>query len=193
MEIKAYTDGSCRPNPGTGAWAIVLISEEEILYEATESVENTTNNRMETIAIHEALKAASKYKKLTYLEIHSDSKVALYTISGSWTPKKNKDLIKEAISAAISLEEKGIGIIFSHVKGHSGNKWNEYVDNLANKTAGMQLEKNKTIKSKSECSSCNDKGWIWRDGAVNGRGYANPCDKCNVWILARVPNKRLTH
>ncbi|MGC8846271.1 MAG: RNase H family protein, partial [Candidatus Hydrogenedens sp.] len=44
--VKIYTDGGCIPNPGKGAWAVILTygDKEKIL---TGYEEDTTNNRME--------------------------------------------------------------------------------------------------------------------------------------------------
>jgi len=78
-EIVIYTDGGCEPNPGYGGWgAILLHSVKEKTYEREISGRNkkTTNNRMELVAVIEALKAL---KKPCEIVIYSDSQ---YVVKG---------------------------------------------------------------------------------------------------------------
>ena len=52
--IKIYTDGACKGNPGKGGWgALIQLGGESIEIFGGEL--NTTNNRMELIAVIEAL------------------------------------------------------------------------------------------------------------------------------------------
>lgn len=136
MTLRIYTDGGCWPNPGYGAYAYVIVDEkDEIVAEECISVLDTTNNQMEMRAIIEGLK---KVKKLQgKFEVYTDSK---YCIDGikSWVHKwkkkgwktstgcdvKNRDLWEELDK----LTHKKTRIM--HVKGHNGDRWNEYVDAL---------------------------------------------------------------
>ena len=55
-KVTAYTDGSCRGNPGKGGWGAILIyagREKEL----SGGERETTNNKMELTAAIEALKA----------------------------------------------------------------------------------------------------------------------------------------
>ncbi len=54
MTWRAYTDGSCEPNPGKGGWGAVLINpngERSEIYGAVHE-DTTTNNRAELLAIY---------------------------------------------------------------------------------------------------------------------------------------------
>ena len=53
-KIVIYTDGACKGNPGLGGWG-VLIEFPEDINELYGFQEDTTNNRMELIAVIEAL------------------------------------------------------------------------------------------------------------------------------------------
>ena len=53
--IKIYTDGACSGNPGRGGWAAIIIDGEKV-EKISGASENTTNNRMELIAVISALK-----------------------------------------------------------------------------------------------------------------------------------------
>ena len=59
QEVTIYSDGACKGNPGPGGWGAVLVSaghEKELF--GGESP--TTNNRMELMAVIEALRALKR-------------------------------------------------------------------------------------------------------------------------------------
>tara|TARA_B100000886_G_C20418436_1_gene490333 strand:+ start:1008 stop:1421 length:414 start_codon:yes stop_codon:yes gene_type:complete len=132
--IEIYTDGACSGNPGRGGWAAIIIYEKTIEKIAGSS-NNTTNNRMELIAVISAL----KYVKDKNLRIYTDSK---YTKDGiekwisNWkkngwktTSKqnvKNIDLWKQ-----LDQLNQDKNINWRWVKGHSENKYNNMADKLA--------------------------------------------------------------
>ena len=68
-KVDIYTDGACRGNPGPGGWGALLIHNDvkKTIYGGEK---DTTNNRMEMIAVIEALKL-----------IKSDCEISLYTDS----------------------------------------------------------------------------------------------------------------
>lgn len=134
-EVTIYTDGACSGNPGPGGWGALLIhgtKEREI----SGGEANTTNNRMEMLAVIEALKQLKQGCKVT---LYSDSK---YVIDGitQWVrgwelrgwktadkkPVKNVDLWLELVKQA-----KRHQIDWQWVKGHSGHAENDRVDALA--------------------------------------------------------------
>ena len=63
MSIKIYTDGSSKGNPGPGGYGIVLLSDEGHRKEVARGFRKTTNNRMELLAVIEALKKLTKKEK----------------------------------------------------------------------------------------------------------------------------------
>lgn len=156
MKIRVFTDGACSGNPGPGGWASCILLDE---YNKTISggEENTTNNRMELLAVVRAIQEASKVVNCSKIEIFSDSAYVVNAIQKKWLAQwqknnwktsdkndvKNKDLWLELIEEMNVCEKWGIEIIFNKVKGHSGNYLNELVDEVARK------EVNK-IKNKKE-------------------------------------------
>ena len=136
--VIAYTDGGCRGNPGIGSWAYLLINAQNGQALARADGEaDTTNNRMELSAVLFALRALKN--EGTEIEIRSDS---TYTIdcctkwmpgwkSRGWTrkggPIKNLDLI-----TALDDELVKHVVSFTWVKGHSGDRGNDFVDELLN-------------------------------------------------------------
>ena len=127
MENKkyvAYTDGSAdNLNTRRGGAAYIIIQDNEIVYEASKKFKNTTNNRMEMLAIISAVNHVPEHSELT---VYSDSQYAINVFNGKWKPKINKDLIDLYHKVAINKT-----IILKWIKGHSGNKYGDYVDKLA--------------------------------------------------------------
>lgn len=136
--VEIYADGACRGNPGPGGWGALLIyGEREKEISGAEAL--TTNNRMELMAVINALEALKKPG--TSARIYTDSQYVIKGIEewlGSWKargwrtadkkPVKNQDLWErlDKLSAQHSLE-------WHWVRGHSGVPGNERVDALANR------------------------------------------------------------
>jgi ribonuclease HI len=136
-KIKIYTDGACKGNPGVGGWGALLIAgkhEKELFGGEKE----TTNNRMELMAVIQALGAL---KRPCQIDLHTDSQYVLKGITewldgwkakgwktASKAPVKNVDLWQE-LDAACRLHK----IQWIWVKGHAGDAGNERADELANK------------------------------------------------------------
>lgn len=137
--VEAYIDGSCLGNPGPGGYAVILKEgDKETVLVGGEP--NTTNNRMELMALISAL---SHFKEPKKIKIYTDSE---YLVKGAtewlskWklhsfktsegTPVKNEDLWKE-IDRLLSFHD----VTFEKVKAHSGILWNEKVDKLAREQA----------------------------------------------------------
>ena len=134
-----YTDGCARPNPGPGGWAVVWIEDGKVHKEAHgHEREATTNNRMELQALIEAFKMLPTSAEVV---IFSDSELAVNTITEwgpawerrGWTrkggPIKNLDLVQRVVG----LAREHPNCTVEWIPGHAGNRWNEYVDELANR------------------------------------------------------------
>ncbi len=134
--IKIYTDGACKGNPGVGGWGAIIMQDEKNI-ELFGGENETTNNRMELMAVIMALKEISSDLELT---IYTDSTYVQKGISewiknwkvNNWRssnkkPVKNKDLWVELDETVGSRK-----INWEWVKGHAGNEGNEKADELAN-------------------------------------------------------------
>jgi ribonuclease HI len=138
-DVLAFSDGGCRGNPGgPGAWAFLLIDPATLrAREGAAALPETTNNRMELLAVIEALSAIRSGTKRVI--VHSDSKYVINCATrwlGTWKklgwrrregPLKNVDLLMrlDALLAHRSIE-------FCWIPGHSGHRGNDRVDELAN-------------------------------------------------------------
>jgi ribonuclease HI len=137
--ISIYTDGACKGNPGPGGWG-VLLKSGDTTKELFGGEKETTNNRMEMMAVIEALKALKRPCKVL---LHLDSKYVLQGITewlpgwkakgwktASKQPVKNVDLWQELDAL---VHTAGHEIEWRWVKGHAGDPGNERADALANK------------------------------------------------------------
>jgi ribonuclease HI len=142
--VSIYCDGACLGNPGPGGYAALLMAHDQKLRERVVCGYelSTTNNRME---IKAAIAGLSALKKKCRVSLYCDS---LYVIKGmtewmegwirsGWKTANNKlvknvDLWQELVVSAQCHE-----VIWSWVKGHAGNKYNERVDEIAREQAGL--------------------------------------------------------
>lgn len=146
LKIKVYTDGACSGNPGPGGWAALLLlkstkeRKDKIIIKGGERF--TTNNRMELQAVIKSLSFIYKnLKDCKYeIEILSDSSYVVQSInsgslwrweSNGWKTKQDKDIANQDLWRKMGQLIKNTSPVFTKVKGHSGNKFNEYVDQAA--------------------------------------------------------------
>lgn len=136
-ELKIYTDGAARGNPGPGGYGAILIwgnTEKEL----SGGYRRTTNNRMELMAVIKALEALKKDG--LSITIYSDSQYVVKAVSQGWLKKwiatnfkggkKNKDLWLHFHEVS-----KKNDIRFSWVRGHADNPYNNRCDELATAAA----------------------------------------------------------
>ena len=136
--IKIYTDGACSGNPGKGGWAAVILNGNSI-EKISGSAENTTNNRMELMALISAL----KFVKDQNLEIFTDSKYAKDGIEkwiinwkkNGWKTSNKEDVKNKDLWLDLYNLNKSLNVKWIWVKAHAGNPLNEEVDLLAKKAA----------------------------------------------------------
>ena len=137
--IEMYTDGACKGNPGPGGWG-VLLKSGDVEKELFGGELSTTNNRMEMMAVIEALSALRQPCQVAlYLDSEYVRKGITEWIHGwkarGWRtaakqPVKNVDLWQR-LDALVATS--GHRISWHWVKGHAGDPGNERADALANK------------------------------------------------------------
>ena len=92
-----------------------------------------TNNTAELTALAELLRAllsSSPQRAGSRGVVRTDSEYAAACMMGRVTPKTNRQLAERLRSLWQRLRAKHT-VTWRHVEGHSGNKWNDYVDELA--------------------------------------------------------------
>ncbi|GKS85586.1 ribonuclease HI [Acidovorax sp. SUPP1855] len=144
-QVVIYTDGACKGNPGPGGWGVVLRSgalEKELFGGEL----GTTNNRMELLAVIEALGALKRPCEVTlFLDSQYVRKGITEWIQGwkkkGWRtaagqPVKNVELWKRLDDL---VAQGGHVIDWRWVKGHAGDPGNERADALAKKGVDKAL------------------------------------------------------
>jgi len=81
-EVVIYTDGACKGNPGPGGWGALLCAPDGTRKELCGGELGTTNNRMEMMAVIQALTALKRPCAVT---LHLDSQYVLKGIT-EWLP-----------------------------------------------------------------------------------------------------------
>jgi ribonuclease HI len=159
MNIAIYTDGSSKPHTSkSGGWAWVCIvtmegrlKTQELEFWKSGGATNTTNNRMELMAIIKALEFLWNSSLLgNSIVVYSDSQYCvngcnewLQTwIDNGWNEDnvKNRDLWERMNRLLKMVKPK-----MEWVRGHDGNYHNERVDKLAVAAAERMAEKGKEV------------------------------------------------
>tara|TARA_B100000768_G_scaffold181933_1_gene207528 strand:- start:2776 stop:3255 length:480 start_codon:yes stop_codon:yes gene_type:complete len=132
--INIYTDGSSRGNPGPGGYGIVMEHlQTGYIKEFSQGFKKTTNNRMELMAVIEALKKIKKTD--SNIVVYTDSKYVSDSVEKKWVfkwknnnfkNKKNIDLWTEFLNIYPNYTMK-----FIWIKGHNNHPQNERCDYLA--------------------------------------------------------------
>ena len=131
-QIFLFTDGAAKGNPGPGGYGVVLKFGKH-QKELSKGFIETTNNRMELLAVIAGLEALTTNNHP--VAIYSDSKYVVDAINKGWLSKwvktgfkkkKNIDLWQRFLPL-----QKKFNLSFHWVKGHSGHPENERCDELA--------------------------------------------------------------
>ncbi len=135
--VKIYTDGGCKPNPGAGGWAAVLMYGDH-RKELSGGAPHTTNNQMELIG---AITALETLTRPCQVELYTDSQYLKNGIT-SWIKTWKQNNWKTAGKSPVKNQELWIrldGLVQQHqvrwhwVRGHADDELNNLVDVLATK------------------------------------------------------------
>jgi ribonuclease HI len=148
-EIKIYTDGAAKGNPGEAGWAAVILlsqnsGEPRVLVEIGGHVEHATNNQMELTAPIEALKyIKTNMSKMPFdiggIEIVSDSKYVILGITewifgwqkNNWRNAAKKPVLNRELWEALYELTQELKPKWTYVKGHNEDKYNDRADLIA--------------------------------------------------------------
>ena len=128
--MKVWTDGACFPNPGDGAWAWVSKDAEEWGKE-----KDTTNNRMELLAVIKAIHAHDCERLIVYTDSQYVSRG--YTSwmhrwqKKGWKLKANKPVKNKDLWDKLFMIYHARDVEVHWIRGHSGHPMNERADFLA--------------------------------------------------------------
>lgn len=134
--VEIFTDGACSGNPGPGGYGTILRYKGNEL-ELSGGEPNTTNNRMELMAVIVGLEALTEPCKVT---LYSDSKYFTDAVEKGWAENwQKKGWMRNNREKALNpdLWERVLKLLKLHdvttvwVKGHAGHPENERCDKLA--------------------------------------------------------------
>jgi ribonuclease HI len=135
--VEIWTDGACKGNPGPGGWGALLRyggHEKELFGGQRE----TTNNRMELMAVIEAL---ASLKQRCRVIVHTDSQYVKNGIQEwmpnwirrGWRTADNKPVKNIELWQRLAAEAARHDVEWRWVRGHAGDPGNERADELANR------------------------------------------------------------
>jgi ribonuclease HI len=134
--ITVYTDGACSGNPGPGGWAWAVAPDGEPNGSGGEPM--TTNQRMELLAALEALRTLAPSGET--IRVVSDS---LYVVKcfldkwwvrwerNGWRNTKKQPVANADLWRPLVEFERAGNVQWEWVKGHSGDRLNDFVDGMA--------------------------------------------------------------
>ena len=134
---EIWTDGACKGNPGPGGWGVLLkMGAVEKTLHGGEPL--TTNNRMEMLAVIEALGALKRPCKVL---LHVDSQYVMKGMTEwihgwkqrGWRTADKKPVKNADLWQRMDEEVAKHSITWKWVKGHAGDPGNERADLLANR------------------------------------------------------------
>ena len=134
--IKVFTDGACKGNPGQGGWGALII-ENDTEREIYGGESNTTNNRMELMAVIKALELLKEQKNIT---VFTDSTYVQKGISewiinwkrNGWKSSNKKSVKNKDLWVELDNLNDQMSVKWQWIKGHAGHSGNERADYLAN-------------------------------------------------------------
>ena len=146
-----FTDGACSNNPGPGGYAALITTTLGTKVISGFEME-TTNNRMELMAVIKGIEEVMNIifleeQKIKKLEIISDSAYVVNAINQNWLqswktngfktkdnkPIKNIEIWQKLDEQLETLKFIEVEVVFTKIKGHNGNYFNEMVDKIARK------------------------------------------------------------
>ncbi|HPJ96376.1 MAG TPA: ribonuclease HI [Syntrophales bacterium] len=135
-QIRMYTDGGCRRNPGPGGYCAIIDDGNE-RNELFRGYRLTTNNRMELMACIAGLESLKKASKVI---LHSDSRYVVDGMTKGWAQRwRSRNWMRTKTEAAenADLWSRLLELCDHHrvtfvwVRGHAGHPENERCDQLA--------------------------------------------------------------
>ena len=133
--VILYTDGACSGNPGPGGWAAILRYGRTVK-ELSGGERETTNNRMELLAVISGLEAL---KERCAVELWSDSQYVVNALNNGWLrdwkrrgwKRRDGELKNPELWQRLDALLARHAVTAHWVKGHAENEYNNRCDALA--------------------------------------------------------------
>ncbi|MDR3208935.1 MAG: ribonuclease HI [Rickettsiales bacterium] len=133
--LKVWTDGSCLGNPGNGGWAFVMTDGDRIA-ERSGGASDTTNNRMELLAVINALSSIKNHDEIElltdsqYVKNGMESWLADWKKNG-WKTSNKKPVANKDLWERLDELSSRFRIHWKWTRGHCDDEMNNRCDELA--------------------------------------------------------------
>jgi ribonuclease HI len=135
--VEIFTDGACSGNPGPGGYGAIL-KYGKVQKEISGCHQDTTNNRMEMMAVIEAMR---QLKKPCRIKVATDSE---YLVNGmtkwldgwikkNWVNSRKKPVLNRDLWEILKELSDPHDVEWTWIRGHRGHKENERCDEMARK------------------------------------------------------------
>lgn len=132
LPIEIFTDGSSRGNPGPGGYGVILRCGEHYK-ELSAGFPQTTNNRMELMAVIVGLEAVKRPN--AEIVLYSDSRYVVDSVNKGWVFGWERKNFEKRLNADLWVRFLSVyrrhRVRFVWVKGHADNPMNNRCDQLA--------------------------------------------------------------
>jgi ribonuclease HI len=136
-EVVIHSDGACKGNPGPGGWGAILSWGDQDK-ELWGGELQTTNNRMELMAVIQALGALNRSCRV---RIVTDSQYVQKGVQEwmanwkrkNWKTSAGKPVANRDLWERLDQSLQGHDVRWEWVRGHQGHAGNERADELANR------------------------------------------------------------
>lgn len=134
--VTIWTDGVCRPNPGAGGWAAVLINEAGGRKEIYGAERCTTNNRMDLTAACAALELVRKPSRILvtldcdYVSRSARERLSVWKANG-WLTEKRKPVENQALWVRLSAAAEPHEVMWKWISCHAHDDMSMRVGALA--------------------------------------------------------------
>lgn len=135
-----YVDGSYSEEKNQAGWGLAILKEGEMIDALKGIIREDDLDLGQRNIVGELIGAIAttqqaKQRNIKEFTLCFDLEGIESWVTGDWNAENQltrgyRDIMRKAI-------DEGLKITFNKVKGHSGDKWNDYVDNLAKQAAGV--------------------------------------------------------
>lgn len=145
LPMVVFSDGACKGNPGPAAWGIALLQEGQLMMSQGGFIGHATNQVAELVAAIEGLKRTPEGATI---ELVSDSQYVLKGLtewragwlSRGWKNGKGEPVANQTYWVTLYALADARKVKTRWVRGHSGDRYNELCDELANKAIAQAGE-----------------------------------------------------
>ncbi|MDR1363649.1 MAG: ribonuclease HI [Spirochaetaceae bacterium] len=156
MKFDIWTDGGCSGNPGPGGWAFVITdSHGKAISEGKGGELETTNNRMELLAVIKALRCIFKKEiDIDSITVHTDSQYVekgmrewiIRWKANGWKASDRKPVRNMDLWLKLDKLALGRPITWQWVESHSGIPLNERCDEMTHEAIEKLLSRQSRVK-----------------------------------------------